>query len=260
MRVDKLSIIIPWRGGDSLREKALCELMMVLNTQEYDTHRGYEILIVRHQAEDIPMPELPGTYELIDLKTDRPEFNKAWCMNVAARKASTDHLLFLDADTLFYIDYLQSVFLFLESLDRELYQNIAIAWDNMAALPGRDNPDVRYIKPWRTRALGGCWYAYRPFFFEKFGGMNEDYWGYGGEDNEAYERSLVAMKINRRKRVPLLRYTVMHQYHHWASQSPRALVLLDKSKRHLKVVSDRLCVVGVGDITGPKTVETEKLG
>jgi hypothetical protein len=85
-------------------------------------------------------------------------------------------------------------------------------------MPGKDNPVSRHIRPDMTRAMGGIWYCEKDFYFNTLGGMNENFFGYGGEDNDVFERATYILN-----RTPAyVSYPIVHQYHDWMIPSSSA--------------------------------------
>jgi len=254
-RTTNFSIVIPWKSGNELREKALLNTLNSLYNQETREElevTNYEVLIVEQIAEHSSNIDYSKCYNnLTHIKLEHnSKFNKSWCMNVGARKAIYDNLIFLDAEMLFGNDYLIRIKNFV--LGR-LYENnftpkqLALCWNLHITLIGKDNPICRYNRPDMLRMLGGIWYCNKDFFFNRFGGMNESYIGYGGEDNEAYYRAKYILQD-----IPELDYPIIHQYHDWEKPSESATNLLNYHLTMIPEIINTLKQTNTGDIRGPK--------
>ncbi len=259
------SVIVPWKGGNPVREKSLQNMINCLSVQETPASLEpivYELIIVE-QAELMDnlgslrysvIPSLSVPYKHIRLSS-KDSFNKSWCMNVGARQAIYPHLLFMDADSLFGKDFFRTIKRYIRETPAP-HNNIMFCWNYIIALIGKDNPIARHIRPDMTMAMGGIWYAKKDFYFNEFGGMNENYFGYGGEDNDAYERACFAMKV---PAVSYMPYPLAHQYHDWEPQSNRAINYFDITRKYPQEIINRLKSIGVGNSDHPSLINVEDL-
>lgn len=265
----QFSLIIPWRSGNPVREQSLHNLLNCINRQNLKQQVSYELIIVEHcdrqdqneqnqsarnKINELMPQELAG-YNYIQLYDGTPSFNKSWCMNVGARAANHNRLMFIDGDSLFGADYLVSIANQLEKVPTP-NSHIMLCWNYLIAAVGRDNPITRYITPDMTAALGGIWCADKDFYFTKFGGMNENFLGYGGEDNDAYERSKFLMGL---ESIGYLAYTITHQYHDWEKQHTNAIKYFEIGRKYPQIVSDRIVNAGIGQLSGPTMIDIESL-
>lgn len=267
MTID-FSIIIPWKSGDPVREASLKNLLNCLKAQDgtflVKQPIAFELVIVEqvtsktsYQANKKIKEILPQEYagaNYIQLMHDSTDFNKSWCMNVAAKSAYHNHLIFMDADSLFGKDYLATLTDHIVNT-HETINKVMVCWDSLICLPGRDNPVVRYVKPTITCALGGIWYTYKPYFLGTLGGMNENYASYGGEDNDIYERALLAQKHP----LAIIPYTLVHQYHHWEKQASNADHLFNISRQNCEIITERLKSTAIGNTAHPTLIDMEDL-
>lgn len=268
MSVRNFSVILPWRGGKPIREALLTNLLNCLKVQDHGNHSaqvGFELIIVEQVTEEsaeqaqatvkelVPQELAPYTY--IGLKTKSPHFNKSWCMNVGARTAKYNDLIFMDADSLFGADYLKTI-------DHQVngtpttHSKIMVAWNYLIGLPGKDNPISRHLRPDMLRTLGGIWYANKDFYFGKFGGMNENFEGYGGEDNEAYERACSILGLSN---LSYIGYPIAHQYHDWEPQHSWAVPGFELGRKYPIEVTARLIQANVGKRERPTFINLEDL-
>jgi FkbM family methyltransferase len=199
-----LSVIIPYTFGDTLRETNLANLLNSINAQSLP---NFELIIVEELVDSTTeekAPYHPKINKYITLK-DHRKFNKSWCINVGVRNCKYDNILVLDADMLFGKDYFSKVMDF-----SKLYPKFFNGFNYISLMPGRDNPVCRILPFNNQTIIGGSWFTNKNFFFDELGGFNEDYFGYGGEDNDTGERVKYLLK-----KIPELPYPIIHQYHDW---------------------------------------------
>ncbi len=207
MKNIELSVIIPYTYGEELREKALKKVLDCISVQ---TFKNFELILVEQliKTYDHDSPSF-GIYtdtmsriKLIDPKGRK--FNKSWCINVAADIAKSDKLIIIDADMLFGKDYFEKIMRY-----SKVCPNFFSGYNWITCLPGPDNPVTRVREYNSVAATGGAWFINRKIF-DIVGRMNENYFGYGGEDNDMWER--VKHVLNH---MPGIAYPLTHQYHHW---------------------------------------------
>jgi len=209
MQSPKLTLIIAYTyNNDENRFIALTQLMKDIQNQ---TYRNFEIIVVEDtQGKESVFPYKDKVDKIISITDPQNrKFNKSWVMNVGARDATTEHLLFIDAEMSFGTDYLQKIVDFIP--DKVFFNGWVRYWCEV----GRDNPRrrIHYFDD-TLHAMVGCFYSTKDFFFNKLGGYCEDFFGYGGEDNEIYIRAKFILN-----KIPALQYTIIHQYHHWHPES-----------------------------------------
>lgn len=217
-----LSLIIAYTySKDENRLEGLKSLMQSIESQ---TYKNFETIVVEDtQGRKESLFPFGNKVNKVITITD-PEhrkFNKAWVMNVGAREASTDNLLFIDAEISFGSDFLQKVVEFAK--DKEFFN----CWSKYVCMTGRDNPNERYHYFCKTiRAMIGVFFSKKDFFFNTLGGYNENYFGYGGEDNDIFHRAKFIFEKGSKKyfdnfwekfetNIPVMEYTIYHHYHHW---------------------------------------------
>lgn len=262
------SIIIPWVSGELLREEAFKNLLNCLKVQEYlkevNANIAFELVIVEQVTPKTTyyankkikelLPEEFAGAKYIQLLHDSESFNKSWCVNVAMKKAYHDHIIVIDADSLFGKDYLKTIKDYVENTHEDL-NKIMITWNTLVCLPGKDNPIVRYVSPLVTKAMGGVWYTWKPYFLQQLGGMNENYSSYGGEDNDLYERAILLQK----NPITLIPYTLVHQYHSWKSPAFNADYLFNISLQNAYAITERLKSTDIGNPKHPTLIDMSDL-
>ena len=202
----KLSLVIAYTySPDEHRLEGVDALMKSIESQK---HRDFETILVEDVQGSISKFPFINKVDKVIAITDpqKRKFNKAWVMNVGAKAASTDNLLFIDAEVSFGADFLECVSKFAEQ------HKFFNGWSKYVCMAGRDNPHERHhFFPKTITAMMGVFFSERNFFFNTIGGYNENFFGYGGEDTELYLR--VDHVFNRR--IPIMPYTIFHHYHHW---------------------------------------------
>ena len=246
----KLSVVIPYcYGGDELREIALDNLMLSIKAQDTT---DFELIVVEQFVKnDMVMfrhrDKVDQFITLID--PEKRTYNKSWGMNVGVRVAKSDNVLVLDADIMFGKDYFSKIIEF--STNKRFFHG----YNWLTLMPGRDNPIVRIWAHSKICATGGAWFTTKDFYWNKVGGMNENYFGYGGEDNDMERRVKYLLKT-----IPEIDYPLIHQYHHWhpvTGGNPLSDFhkLLDVTERNPLLTITRLQQVQLGNISNPTLIE-----
>ena len=176
------SIIIPYKGGNPQREESLSNLLKCLKAQEsLDPTNNpiiFELIIVEqtilennynaHKRIKEIVPQELAELKYVQLVNPDIRFNKSWCINVGAKKSYYDHLIIMDADSLFGKDYLRTIKDYVENTNPN-HNKIMFCWDKLICMPGKDNPVTRYISPKNTLAMGAIWYINKHFLFNQLG-------------------------------------------------------------------------------------------
>lgn len=202
-----LSVIIPIGGEDKKgrRRRNLIEELYCIGKQAY---RDYEVILVE-QVQEKPIYDDFDVDKYIPIKKSRGFFNLPWGRNVGARSADGDIHLHIDADLIFDEEYFGKVVDF----GKEAFS----AWSTMCRLSekgfqewlrsrsfdvlqmgtsftgkGRlkdeslvDMREGRQLHPNIWHGAGAAYCFDRDFFFNRFGGFNENFYGWGGDDNDA---------------------------------------------------------------------------
>ena len=118
------------------------------------------------------------------LVSSYPIFNKSWILNMAARAAATEHLLFADADMFWDEKYFNLLF---EHISYGAGTSWCIAWNKLMYL-NFDGSLSQTKTPSPGMAEGGVVYFNKDFFW-KIGLYNEWIQELGGMDNEIIRRA-----------------------------------------------------------------------
>lgn len=177
-------------------------------------------------------------------------FNQPWMANVGARHAQGDKFLFMDIDVVVDETYLERV----EAFDAPYF----FTYDTIHMLTQEGSKMIQQSKkivPGAcTGALTGpsgaldfagfavC--AQRDFFFNALGGYNENYFGWGGNDNDIAWRARHI--LGKDYRLPGSIYHIWHQrqYTEFLKWERKSIWLT--TKRNPQVVTDRLKKANLG--------------
>lgn len=179
----EISVIIPVFGDK--HEENLKGVLFCLNRQ---TFRNFETIIVTDKIRN----HYNKVSFCLAVDPNSKLMNKNWMFNVGANKSNGRKLVFLDADMCFHEDYLQKI--------KESKLKWTIGWNKCVYLNDGSSSRIRNFEMIEfysdnatgvssCGACGGSQVFDRRFFFEKFYGHNENYYGWGGEDNDSTLRA-----------------------------------------------------------------------
>ena len=264
----KLSLIIAYTYSvDIFRLIGLIKLMSSIKNQLY---RDFETILVEDtQGTGISKFPFKKDVNLVIPITD-PEnrkFNKSWVMNVGAKNARYNGMVFIDAEISFGNDYLNKI---IEGTQKYEFFN---GWSEYVCMSGRDNPkERRHYWPKTIRAMIGSFYSTKDFYFHKLGGYNENYFGYGAEDNDICYRAKYVLEKDEIKKnnfdffyeeyspIPMINYTIYHNYHHWhPSTGPDPLnpdreKILNVTIKRPQEVINKLVTTNIGNFKHPTLI------
>lgn len=258
----KLSVIVPLYGFQPQRDVALQNLLTAIDAQDLrvcDANndptevKDFEVIVVEQRSDDVhTLPTRPHLKH-ITLPAQKEGFNKSWCMNVGAKAAGCDHLVFLDVDMVFGTAFFSKINYFINNL------KFFTCWSYIVSMPGKDMPVAKII----TRDImtaGGAFFINRKFYWNA-GGMNENYYGYGGEDNDLWVRVNPLLGEKGRFNVVSMPYALGHTYHDWAAPSPdrffhlnRTVQFVDEVTKRLRGITDK-----VGNPAHPTRIDVSDL-
>lgn len=256
--MNELSIIIPYTHSQEDRDIALYNCLDSVAKQVF---KEFELILVEEVIGD-NVAHFKGHQRVnnhIILKDDRP-FNKSWIINVAARKAKSKCIFVLDADSLLTEKHLGEVFIY--HINQPQFKFFC-GYLYLRLLPGKDNPTERMVSSKHLEAVGGAWFCEKDFFFNVLGGMNENYFGYGAEDNDMWFRvqHWYTRDFNQGVDypVPMLPINMIHQYHDWAPFTHERYDMLNKTRNHPDIVTRRLIEAQLGKDSGPTLIKTDDI-
>jgi glycosyltransferase involved in cell wall biosynthesis len=244
----KLTVVTCITGFDPLRTKGLNKLIESLQKQ---TFKEFEVIIVEqaqnplmyHKFED----NLFSNFQHIKLPYQSKGFNKAWCMNVAVNHSNTELLCFMDADMRFDEHYLEKAYEFKQKEKHRFF----LGWEVLIKEEGRDEKHDRTIYSQVIKTAGGIFWIDKYFWWEA-GGMCEEFFGYGGEDNDFWQRANVCLGGDwKHCWVHRFPYTIYHTYHHDAPVTSERLHILNITAEQPHEVIKKLKKHNLGKIEGP---------
>lgn len=186
----QISFVIGHRGPERLPH-------LLLTLQSIASQRGvsFECIVVEQSAIPEVKEHLPSwvRYVHTPLPDKNMPYSRAWAFNVGARYARTEVLVLHDNDMLVPADYAKEVIARLEegfeviNLKRFIFY---LSADHSAAvlsgkLPLAHQPPQEVVQ---NLEAGGSFAIIRGAFFG-IGGFDESFLGWGGEDNEFWERA-----------------------------------------------------------------------
>ena len=248
-----LSVIIPM-GGEDQKGRRRRNLVETLGCIEEQTYRDFEVILVEEVFN--------GNIMFEDLTVDKyikveglKLANRSWTRNVGANAAEGDRFLQIDGDILFDVDYFQRILgvkcpyftawstcYRLTQMGAEEYalnREYNILYNNRDPFYGAIHPSV----------LGAAGFASsfkRDFYFNKLGGYNENFMGWGGEDNDVALRS-----VSLSGRLTSLDYTIYHQPHGDRRGGNNEF---ESTKKDPIGLTEKLKMVKLGKIEGPTRV------
>lgn len=196
----RLSVIIPTAGNDPLRNRNFVECLKCISDQSF---KDFELIVVEQSLDNnFYKKNNNSVYKHIGIKDPQNRgFNLSWCRNVGAREAIGDILILMDSDFVFEKDYFKIISEFKSEFaaGAETYY-----WSNT------EDPTTEYLRTkdfnvFRRKGAGprdpvfkfrsmtkGCGYGAilvydRNWYWEVFGGYNENFFRYGWEDKAATE-------------------------------------------------------------------------
>ena len=247
-----VSVIIP---VSALVMKAVPKRLEALQWAIKDLYQGVEVIVVE-QSLDGKFYFLPHLKGVRCVKLNYPVFNKGWCLNVGAKHAKNDYLVFADADMYVKQSYLKqfkewmsvSGRLWAFAWNRLIYTNCQqryVAINNNGGLHG-----VKHETPRRGLSEGGLVGFYKPFF-NGIGQYNECIKELGGPDSE-----IIIRAYNKTKTYYMYNQTV---YHLWHPQIPKRtrptraqnIKIIHKLKKNVFRGIEWLSEQKQGDESGP---------
>ena len=183
-----ISFIIPHRGKE--------RLMLLRATIESilgQRDAGVECIVVeqspRRDAEGLP---LPVRYIHLPHSGDSEGWRKSWAFNVGVAAASADIVVCHDGDLLVPCDYAAEVLRHIRCDRREvaslLRLDFGLGEKGVAATLSSGRVCTRYPLERVSQNFQGGTIAILREAFLRVGGFDEDFVGWGGEDNEFYDR------------------------------------------------------------------------
>jgi glycosyltransferase involved in cell wall biosynthesis len=194
----KISVVIPTAGNDPLRIRNFNECLRCIKDQ---TFKDFEVIIVE-QSLDGNYYKKNTEYNYIGIKDPHNRgFNLSWCRNVGAREAKGDILVLMDSDFVFEQEYFEVI----SKFDKEFAAGAETYYWCNTETPTMDWLRSRDFNVFRKKGAGpkdevfkfrsmtrGCGYGAilvynKNWYWNTFGGYNENFFRYGWEDKAATE-------------------------------------------------------------------------
>ncbi|MGH3690549.1 MAG: glycosyltransferase [Microbacterium sp.] len=193
-----ISFIVPFRHASADRTRNLRTTLESLRVATRG--RGDIEIAVVEQDEESRLGEIPRhLYDSHHLATRSGRFNKSWAINVGVLRAGTEHVCILDSD--FVVDSLTVDEVRRGASEADVFvAHRRIVWMDatstvrtIKALPSGVDRAFHSVgsraRGWAINgSLGACVVTNRSFY-QAIGGHNEEYEGWGGEDNDFFFRA-----------------------------------------------------------------------
>lgn len=266
----KLSVIIPTGGGDHLRTRNFNECLKCIAEQSF---RDYEVIVVEQSLDGRYYKEANSILNYKHIKIKDPEnrgFNLSWCRNVGAREAVGDIIILMDSDFVFERNYFQRISEFKGEFaaGAETYY-----WCNV------ENPTAEWLRTkdfdvFRKKGGGprdpvfqfrsmtrGCGYGAilvynRKWFWEAFGGYNENFFRYGWEDKTATEtiKFLLRKTDETMDRIPAEAAHLNHRAKDVRNMRTNEDLFNLYTSMDQNILVEKIKITGVGKKISPSTI------
>lgn len=190
-RPPQVSFLIGHRGLARLPH-----LLLTLQSIAGQEGVGLECIVVEQDSQPVIRDHLPGWIRYMHLPLPQPDlpYSRSWAFNVAARCATGELLILHDNDMLVPTDYAAEMWrLYCQGfevmqLKRFIFYLTAAATERAFAVG--QIPDSALSEHVVENLEGGGSVGICRDAYHKIGGMDEDFIGWGGEDNEFWDRCL----------------------------------------------------------------------
>src|SRR6266540_267618 len=183
-----LAVIVGIRANsaelDRVRNVRLC--LEALRTQ--DSNEFQVLLIEQDQAPQLT-PDITRLAHRYQFAYNAGPYNRGWAFNIGARLADAEYLLLLDADVLLPRDSVRRTLALLRNGNPAVrpYTEVLFLDDPSTERVARNGskPDLTgelFINPM------GLSIAIDAALYDRIGGHDERFWGWGWEDREFWER------------------------------------------------------------------------
>ncbi|TCR15998.1 galactosyltransferase-related protein [Streptomyces sp. BK205] len=192
----RVRVIVPFRDrGPGMRLRNLLACLLALRDQSVP-RSFYQVVVVETDDEPRWRDSIKPRADHYLFAHKPGDFNKSWAVNVGAVNApgQTEILCVLDADALVDHDFIaRNVARFhhpgtmghLSYRDMWCLDESATSWAIEERLWGRaPQVDAQHLRAFVLRRPPGCCVWARTSAFQRIGGMDERFEGWGGEDND----------------------------------------------------------------------------
>ena len=224
----KISVIIPYGGNDSLRDR---NLRHCLNSIALQTYPDYEVIIVEQSIDGNFYKKWLTEQGVRWIGINDPlnrGFNLSWCRNVGAKQARGERIVLMDSDMCFESEYLDRVAKSPEFFcgGAKLYHwvrdervtRIFESGRNFNGVysygQGNHRDPVFRFKPFVSgNGFGAVLVFDKNWFINVFKGYPENFFQYGWEDKAGVEIIKKLLDINNNEDLPVIDYEIIHLSH-----------------------------------------------
>jgi len=186
--IPNVSIIIAIAGEDRLPQFQFC-----LKTLYAQSECSIEVIVVEQSWRQVINKYCPSWIRYYYAPSTSPSmpFNKSWAMNIGAKKAKAETLIFHDADILAPTRYLKTIIDLMDSgyeaarLPRLVFYLNRSESENL--YEGGRIEDIKNIQE-VVQNCRGISLAIQKRSYWEIGGHDEAFYGWGGEDDEMLSR------------------------------------------------------------------------
>lgn len=260
-----ISVVIPISGN-----RHLANLGLVGSVLKQQTLKTHELILVeqRKDKEKNIYENFPADKYVSVVNPYNDLFHRNWLMNVGANMSTMEKILFMDADIFFGCDYLEKVYSYKKpwfvAWSKLYYLTKEITDDRIARgkpVQPEDNYTGESMVSEPLCAAGGSVCVDREWFYSVFGGLNENYFGWGAEDNDSACRAMNIMK-----EFGQLKYTIYHLHHGddrldniGKCSSAENNYQLRATQQNPSEVTKRILNSKIGQPSGPTVIKVQDL-
>lgn len=203
---DRISVVMGFRERDDDRLDALKKCIKSFREQTIDCY----LILVEQDNTPLHQTELEPLVDSYLFTYSDDLFNRGWAFNCGAIIAPDDLILLHDCDLLVPKNYVKESIKILGTRDMALpwAKILYLTEDSSKKYPG-GNPKISSVVT-SQQAVGGS-LIIRKNFYLRIGGMDERFWGWGGEDNAFYSKACKLGRISRAS--PVTGLNLLHHYH-----------------------------------------------
>jgi glycosyltransferase involved in cell wall biosynthesis len=260
----RLSIIIPTGGSDPQRDRNFKECLRCINEQSF---RDFEIIVVE-QSLDNRFYKENGPYRHIGIKDPANRgFNLSWCRNVGAKNAQGETIVLMDSDFVFEKDYFKTISEFNGEFaaGAETYYWCNTEDPTMEWMRSRDfnlfrrkgagpkDPVFKFRSMTRGCGYGAILVYNKDWYWNTFGGYNENFFRYGWEDKAATEtiKALLGNDDESMNRIPYETAHLSHRGKDVRNMNINERLFEEYTKMDQFELTSRIKSLGVGKISSP---------
>lgn len=224
----KISVIIPYAGNDSLRDRNLRHCLSSIAAQTYS---NYEVILVEQNIDGNFFKKWTEGQGIKWIGIKDPlnrGFNLSWCRNVGAKQARGEKIVLMDSDMCFESEYLDRVAKNPQFFcgGAKLYHWIREEKVTRIFERGRDfqsvysygngnhrDPVFRFRTFVSGNGFGAVLVFERNWFLNILRGYPEEFFQYGWEDKAGMEIIKKLLEIDNNENIPTINYEIIHLSH-----------------------------------------------